>query len=171
MDTDTICKSVFNNNPSRQIVMTYGTLNFPAMFRQLEKSDFKFVLQMIWKKSNSVFTTKSKRYGSQYEPILWFVKKDQLAIRNIPNNATDIFEFDSKEDHSIHPTIKPFELWKTLMGNHSNRKDIIYDPFCGSGQTLLTAEAMDRSARVIEFSPYFCQVIINRYNQFINKEN
>ena len=171
MDADTICKAVFNNNPSRQIVMSYGTLNFPAMFRQLEMSDFKFVHQMIWKKSNSVFTIKAKRYASKYESVLWFVKKDQLAIRNIPNNATDIFEFDSKEDHSIHPTIKPFELWKTLMGNHSNRKDIVYDPFCGSGQTLLAAEVLDRSARVIEFSPYFCQVIIDRYNQFINKEN
>lgn len=72
--------------------------------------------------------------------------------------------------NDIHPTQKPMELFEKLLLNHSNRDDIIYEPFCGSGTTLLACEKNSRKCRAIEMSPQFCQVIIDRWEKFTNQK-
>jgi DNA modification methylase len=68
--------------------------------------------------------------------------------------------------NDIHPTQKPMKLFEDLLLNHSNRDDIVYEPFCGSGTTLLACEKNNRKCRAIEMSPQFCQVIIDRWEKF-----
>ena len=59
--------------------------------------------------------------------------------------------------------MKPVKLVARLMQNSSKSGDIILDPFGGSGSTLVAAEQLRRSARIIELDPFYCDVICNRY--------
>ena len=58
-------------------------------------------------------------------------------------------------------------LWLALMNNHSNRGDAIYDPFVGSGTTIIAAEQADRVCYAIEISPAYCDVTRQRYANFV----
>lgn len=65
----------------------------------------------------------------------------------------------------LHPTMKPVGLFAYLMQNSSKKDDIVVDTFGGSGTTLIAAEQLGRKARLVELSPKYCSVIINRWEQ------
>lgn len=87
-------------------------------------------------------------YGSQrhkkglYEENVW----------NIPNEIS-----------ADHPTIKPVSLCIRAVRNSSIKNDIVFDPFLGSGSTLIAAERLDRRCFGIELEPKYCDVIVRRY--------
>jgi DNA modification methylase len=70
----------------------------------------------------------------------------------------------------LHPTVKPIELVGTLMKNSSKRGWNIYDPFGGSGTTLITAERLGRKCYTMELSPHYCDVILARYEKETGKK-
>ena len=61
--------------------------------------------------------------------------------------------------------MKPVALIQRCIENSSNAADLIVDPFGGSGSTLLAAEVVGRSAALIELSPAYCDVIVNRWEK------
>jgi site-specific DNA-methyltransferase (adenine-specific) len=62
-----------------------------------------------------------------------------------------------------HPTPKPVALWSDLMGYITNKDDLLYEPFSGSGTTLIAAEQLNRKCFGMEISPQYCDVIIKRW--------
>ena len=62
-----------------------------------------------------------------------------------------------------HPTQKPVELFLRPMRKHTKKRDIVFEPFCGSGSQLIAAEQLGRHCRAIEISPPFVDVAINRW--------
>ena len=69
-----------------------------------------------------------------------------------------------------HPTVKPVALLADLIKDVSHRRDIILDPFGGSGTTLIAAEKTKRRARLIEIDPLYCDVIVRRWQEFTRRE-
>ena len=65
----------------------------------------------------------------------------------------------------LHPTMKPVSLIRQLILNSSKVGDIVYDPFGGSGTTLLASEQTKRKCMMIELDPEYCQVIIDRFEK------
>ena len=70
----------------------------------------------------------------------------------------------------LHPTQKPVDLFYKPFKRCSNIGDIILDSFGGSGTTIIACEKMKRKARVIEFDPYYCDVIIKRWEDYTGKK-
>ena len=70
----------------------------------------------------------------------------------------------------MHPTMKPVALVGRLMLNSSRRGDAVLDPFAGSGTTLIAAEQLHRVAFLAEINPIFCDVIINRWEEYTGKK-
>jgi len=64
---------------------------------------------------------------------------------------------------TLHPTVKPTALVADAIKDCSRREAIVLDPFGGSGSTLIAAQKSGRSARLIEFDPAYCDVIIRRF--------
>ena len=75
---------------------------------------------------------------------------------------TTVINFDKPQRNGEHPTMKPVELFGYLVTNSSKAGDIVIDAFGGSGTTMVACEQLNRKARVIEFDPKYCQVIIDR---------
>jgi DNA modification methylase len=66
----------------------------------------------------------------------------------------------------MHPTVKPLALICDMLLDASVKGDIVADPFGGSGTTLIAAEKLGRTARLIELDPAYCDTIIRRWQHW-----
>ena len=71
--------------------------------------------------------------------------------------------------NELHPTQKPVELIERAIRNSSKSRDVVLDPFAGSGSTLIACEKTGRQARLIELEPRYCDVIVRRFQEFSGK--
>ena len=74
------------------------------------------------------------------------------------------------EELAMHPTVKPVALVADAIKDCSKRGEIVLDGFGGSGSTLIAAEKTGRLARLIEYEPGYCDVIIQRWQQMTGKQ-
>jgi DNA modification methylase len=66
--------------------------------------------------------------------------------------------------------MKPVELVERAVGNSSKTRDLVLDPFGGSGSTLIACEKSGRRARLIELDPKYVDVIVRRWQEFTGKQ-
>jgi DNA modification methylase len=76
----------------------------------------------------------------------------------------------SDEEKCDHPTQKPLELMRRPILNHTKRGEVVYDGFLGSGTTLMAAELTERVSYGLELDPKYCDVIVQRWQEFTGKE-
>ena len=76
-------------------------------------------------------------------------------------------QLQKHDGHEImkHPTQKPFETVNPLIAASTLEGDLILDPFCGSGTTLVAAMRTGRRAIGIETSKEFCEITVERLKQ------
>jgi DNA modification methylase len=76
-----------------------------------------------------------------------------------------IIRFDKPVRHDLHPTMKPTGLVARMLANSARRGDLVIDGFAGSGSTLIAADGLGMSARVMDLEPANCDVIVMRWQQ------
>lgn len=119
---------------------------------------------LIWKKSSLVLGRQD--YQWQHEPCLYGWKEGASHLWASDRKQTTILEFDKPARNGEHPTMKPVALFEYQMLNNTKGADIVLDSFGGSGTTMIAAEQNGRYARLMEFDPKYCDVIIQRYIAF-----
>jgi DNA modification methylase len=119
---------------------------------------------LIWCKSH--FTLGRADYQRQYEPILygWPAGHDRYWCG--ARDQGDVWFFDKPARNDLHPTMKPVALVERAIRNSSKSRDIVLDPFGGSGSTLIACEKAGRQARLIELDPKYVDTIILRWQEF-----
>jgi DNA modification methylase len=70
----------------------------------------------------------------------------------------------------MHPTVKPVALVADALKDCTRRGEIVLDPFGGSGTTLIAAERTGRQARLIEYDPAYCDVIMRRFERVTGRQ-
>ena len=81
-------------------------------------------------------------------------------------------EGDKKLNTRVHPNQKPVELHIKILEDFSKEGDVILDCFGGSGTTLIASECCNRKCLMMEISPEYCGIIIDRWeklNELANK--
>jgi len=133
----------------------------------------------VWVKSNGGMGT---FYRSRHELVFVFKNGTGPHINNFGlgergryrTNVWNYFGVNSfgrgrDEALEMHPTVKPVALVADAIKDCSKRGGVILDPFGGSGTTLIAAERTGRSARLIEIDPFYCDVIVRRWQKLSNK--
>jgi DNA modification methylase len=138
------------------------------MMMSIGDANWKVRHELIWVKDSLVMGRCDYHY--KHEPILYGWKKDGTHEWQSDRKQTSVLEFPRPKRSEEHPTMKPVELVEYLMGNSSKPGQIVLDTFGGSGTTLIAAEKSGRSARLMELSPKYCDVIIKRWEQFTGKQ-
>ncbi len=115
--------------------------------------------ELIWLKNNHVLGRTD--YAYKHEPILYAWKKGGHKFYG--EFQTSVLEFSRPQKNDLHPTMKPVSLISKLIMNSSITNQIIYDPFLGSGTTLIAAEQLGRKCYGMEISPQYCDVIVKRW--------
>ena len=118
---------------------------------------------VIWAKNT--FTLGRSDYQRQYEPILYGWKEGTDHYWCGARDQGDVWFFDKPVKNDLHPTMKPVELVERAIRNSSKSRDIVLDPFGGSGTTLIAAERAGRRARLIELDPKYVDVIVQRWQK------
>src|SRR5918993_423824 len=77
---------------------------------------------------------------------------------------------DKPARNDLHPTMKPVALVERAVRNSSKTRDIVLDPFGGSGSTLIACEKAGRQARLIELDPRYCDVIVRRWQEWTGEQ-
>tara|TARA_R110000787_G_scaffold12623_1_gene40594 strand:+ start:1420 stop:2661 length:1242 start_codon:yes stop_codon:yes gene_type:complete len=105
-------------------------------------------------------------YRPQHEFIFycggqWYGDKGQSDVWYMSRGATGAY---------VHPTQKPVELIEKAIINSSKSGDVLHDCFGGSGSTLIACEKTNRNCRMMELDEKYCDVIINRWQNFTGKQ-
>jgi site-specific DNA-methyltransferase (adenine-specific) len=124
--------------------------------------------QLVWAKSH--FVIGRNDYKNKYEPCIYGWKDGATHYFIDDRSQTTILEFDKPLKSNEHPTMKPIPLIARLIENSSKIGEIVLDLFGGSGTTLIACEQLDRKCRMMELDPKYCDVIINRWENFTGKK-
>jgi site-specific DNA-methyltransferase (adenine-specific) len=116
--------------------------------------------QLIWVKNSMVLGRQD--YQWKHEPCLYGWLKGDSHKWYSDRKQTTIIEFDRPNRNAEHPTMKPIGLFAYQIENSSKIGDIVIDAFGGSGTAMIACEQLKRKARVIEYDPRYCQVILER---------
>jgi DNA modification methylase len=119
---------------------------------------------VIWAKNT--FTLGRADYQRQYEPILYGWKEGSDHYWCGARDQGDVWFVDKPVRNDLHPTMKPVALVERAIRNSSKSRDIVLDPFGGSGSTLIACEKAGRQARLIELDPKYVDTIILRWQEF-----
>jgi len=88
---------------------------------------------------------------------------------NVEEVIPSVIDEAKPKRNDIHPTMKPVALIERMLKHSARPKDIILDPFGGSGSTLIAAERLGMCARLMELDPGYVDVIIGRWEQFTGR--
>lgn len=124
---------------------------------------------IIWVKDRLILSRKD--YHTQYEPIFYGWKEGKPRLHPLlDRKQSDVWEIPRPNVSIEHPTMKPLELVGRAIQNSSNENDNVLDLFGGSGSTLMACEQLNRNCYMMELDPHYCQVIINRWEDFTGKK-
>lgn len=121
---------------------------------------------MVWAKDSMVLG--HSEYHYQHEPILFgWIPGDRH--KNSDRTRTTLWQYDRPKANREHPTMKPVALWAQAVQDGSRSGEIVYDPFLGSGTTLIASEQLGRKCFGMEVSPAYCDVIVRRWQELTGK--
>ncbi len=121
---------------------------------------FKLAQLLIWVKSNQVIGRRD--YLAKHELIAygWYGSHKFFKSKD-----KSVLYYPKPNKSPLHPTTKPAGLIRRLILNSSKVGDIVYDPFAGSGTTLIACEQTKRRCLTVEIDPDYCETIISRYKR------
>ena len=175
-DTRADWSDAFALLPSLQIAYLWHASVFTAeVLAGLLRIGFLYPQQIIWNKGRPVLTR--THYWYQHEPC-WYVRKKNAPWFGKPGDNSTVWDSPSPkfimggsdEEKFDHPTQKPIELMRRPILNHTKRKELVYDPFLGSGTTLVAAELTKRVCLGIELDAKYVDVAVTRWQTLTGKQ-
>lgn len=158
--------NMLQENVTGAYYICFYRLGLDYIFRAMDKLNLNYKALIIWDKGNH--TLSNSDYMSRYEPIIygWFKEHNFYGDRS----NFDIWDVRRTQKNELHPTMKPLELCSKAILNSSKKGDIVLDLFGGSGSTLISCEQLNRNCYMMELDPKYCQVIINRWEEFTGEK-
>jgi DNA modification methylase len=142
----------------------HGALHATTVADSLVACGFEIRAQIVWAKDRLVLSR--GHYHWQHEPA-WYAVRG-TGHWNGDRKQTTLWQIASRDQDTdtIHGTQKPVECMRRPMLNNSSPGQAVYEPFSGSGTTLIAAESSGRVCHAIELSPAYVDVAILRWQAF-----
>ncbi len=135
----------------------------------LLKSGFDIRTQIIWAKSN--FAIGRGHYHHQHEPCWYAVRKNATGHWAGDRKQSTLWQIPKPgKSETGHSTQKPIECMKRPIENNSSPGQAVYEPFSGSGTTIIAGEMTGRSIHAIELNPAYIDVAVIRWQNFTGKQ-
>ena len=140
----------------------YADKSTIEFYTALKNTNIKLNQMIIWKKP---MLLGRGRYQWAHEPCIFAIKGSPYFTED--RTKTTVWDFGGYDkSNNMHPTQKPLFLPTEAIENSSKENDVVLDLFGGSGSTLIACEQLNRNCYMMEIDPYYCQVIINRWEDF-----
>jgi DNA modification methylase len=110
--------------------------------------------------------------------FVWILSDEDEPNRRIKTASfsrgtfSNVFESATASGHdaSIHGAVFPAKVAAHYIGGLSAKSSSVYEPFCGSGTTLIAAEQLGRKCYGMEISPQYCDVIVARWEKLTGQK-
>ncbi|BCH23551.1 methyltransferase [Mesorhizobium sp. L-8-3] len=142
----------------------HGALHATTVAAGLEACGFAVRSQIIWDKTRLVIGRGD--YHWQHEPALYCVRKGRKGHWSGDRKQTTVWAIPHTKSATGHGTQKPVECMKRPIENNSSPGQAVYEPFSGSGTTIIAAEMTGRSCHAIELNPAYVDVAVKRWQEF-----
>lgn len=156
----TLCLSQLLAKTEGAVYICMSDKEWARMFTILESLDAHWSSTVVWVKNQLVLSPKD--YHSRHELIWYGWGKNGKRLPLDDRTQTDVWEFDRPQRSDEHPTMKPVPLVQKGIENSSKEGDRVYEPFAGSGTTLVACQNLNRKCYAIEISENYCAVILER---------
>jgi len=155
--------------PGALLYMAMSAQEWPTIHGALSAAGFHWSSTIIWAKDSLVLSRKD--YHTQYEPIWYGWNAEGPRLHPLEDRQqSDLWQIPRPKRSEEHPTMKPVELVERSIANSSDAGDVVFEPFSGSGTTILASEKIGRQCRAIELEPKYVQVAIERWQNFTGKK-
>ena len=151
----------FNNMTGHSLYICCDYRIYDIIKRNIALINYNLKHCIVWKKN---IWGLGKRYRFQHEFIVYATKENNSPFYG-DHSQSDVWEIDV-DRKTKHKTPKPVELPLKAIKNSSEKNNLILDSFLGSGSTLIAAEKLNRKCYGMELDQKYCDVIIERWEQF-----
>ncbi len=148
----------------------HAAIHGTTVAESLSACGFDIRAQIVWSKNR--FALGRGDYHWQHEPCYYAVRKGTRSHWQGARDQSTLWSIapaGAEDAATPHGTQKPVEAMRRPIVNNSERGEQIYEPFCGSGTTLIAAETVGRRCLAMELDPAYCDVIIRRWQEFTGK--
>ena len=139
-----------------------------AVQASVKAAGFEVRCQIIWAKDRLIFSR--GHYHWQHEPCWYAVRKGGKGHWAGDRKQTTVWEIEHRKSETGHGTQKPVECMRRPIQNNSKRGAAVYEPFSGSGTTIIAAETTGRRCYAMEISPAYVDVAVQRWEKFTGKK-
>ncbi len=140
----------------------------PTVADSLVACGFELRTLIVWGKNNLVIGR--GHYHPKHEPCWYAVRKGGTGHWQGDRKQTTLWSIDKPtKSETGHSTQKPIECMRIPIENNSKAGDEIYEPFSGSGTTIIAAEQTARICYAMELSPAYVDVAVRRWQQYTGK--
>jgi DNA modification methylase len=157
--------------PGDTAYIWHAAVHATTVAESLIACGFDIRAQIVWSKSR--FALGRGDYHWQHEPCWYSVRKGARSNWQGARDQSTLWSIaaaGAEDAATPHGTQKPVEAMRRPIVNNSARGDLVYEPFCGSGTTLIAAETVGRACLAMELEPAYCDVIVARWQEFTGKE-
>ncbi|MBP0495709.1 site-specific DNA-methyltransferase [Pararoseomonas indoligenes] len=148
----------------------HGALHAGTVAESLTACGFEIRAQIIWAKERLVLGR--GHYHWQHEPCWYGVRASTKGHWSGDRKQTTLWSIPSRDQDTdtVHGTQKPVESMRRPIENNSSPGQAVYEPFSGSGTTLIAAEMAGRACHAVELSPAYVDVAVLRWQAFTGQE-
>ena len=148
----------------------HGALHATTVAESLEACGFQIRAQVIWAKDRLVLGR--GHYHWQHEPCWYAVRNGANGHWGGDRKQTTLWQIAAtgQDAETVHGTQKPVECMRRPILNNSSPGQAVYEPFSGSGTTIIAAEMTGRACHAIELSPAYVDVAVQRWQDFTGNE-
>ena len=156
-------------SPASVCYVYHASLFTDVVKASLYSAKFEMRNLIIWAKNN--FAISRGHYHHKHEPCWYGVKKGATGKWAADKSQTTLWEIDKPQrSETGHSTQKPVECMARPIRHHGGKDDDIYEPFSGSGTTIIAAEQLGRKCYAMEISPGYVAVALQRYEDATGKK-
>jgi DNA modification methylase len=147
----------------------HASLFTREVLESLEACDLSHRSMIIWAKDR--FTLGRGDYHWQHEPCWYAVRKNKKGHYVGGRSQSTVWNIPARDDSGVgHGTQKPVECMKRPIENNSSPGQAVYEPFSGSGTTIIAGEMTGRCVHAIELNPAYVDVAVKRWQDFTGKQ-
>lgn len=139
-----------------------------TVIQSLERAEFIRRSQIIWDKTRLIISR--GHYHWQHEPCWYTVRKGRSGHWSGDRKQTTVWAIPHQKSETGHSTQKPVECMKRPIENNSSPGQAVYEPFSGSGTTIIAAEMTGRYCHAIEIDPAYVDVAVRRWQDFAGQK-
>lgn len=163
--------SVLADKSCYYICSPQGGSGMLMMMTMMQESRIPCRHMIVWVKNAPVFSMGRLDYDYRHEPILFGWSKNRVHRKSTGAGSmkSSVWEV-AREQNRVHPTMKPIALMENAIINSCPTKGSVYDPFLGSGSTLIACEKTKRKCYGMEIDPHYVDVIVKRWEEYSGKK-